>query len=135
MKMNLQKPEHQKLISDIVSLVESTKTNIISYANSSLTLLFWNIGNRILTQTLENKRADYGKQIVVTLSRELVEKFGSNYEEKNLRRMIQFAQEFPDLEKVVALSRHLSWSHFLVLIPIKQADSREFYAKNTAKNT
>ena len=68
---------------------------------------------------LQNSRAEYGKQIIVTLSRELVERFGKNYEEKNLRRMIQFAKQFPDAEKVVTLSRHLSWSHFLALIPLK----------------
>ena len=82
--MTLQKSEYQKLLSELIVLVEKTKSNVVSYANSSLTVLFWHIGNRILTQTLENKRADYGKQIVVTLSRELVERFGKNYEEKNL---------------------------------------------------
>jgi len=73
-----------------------------------LTILFWHVGSRILSKTLQNKRADYGKQIVVTLSRELVEKYGNNFEEKNLRRMIQFAEQYSELEKVVTLSRHLS---------------------------
>lgn len=73
-----------------------------------MTILFWHVGSRILSKTLQNKRADYGKQIVVTLSRELVEKYGNNFEEKNLRRMIQFAEQYSELEKVVTLSRHLS---------------------------
>jgi predicted nuclease of restriction endonuclease-like (RecB) superfamily len=55
-------------------------------------------------------------------------KYGKNYEEKNLRRMIQFSEKFPDFENVVTLSRHLSWSHFLVLIPIKKQEARQFYA-------
>jgi len=75
------------------------------------------------------KRADYGKQIVVTVSRELVVKFGKNYEEKNLRRMIQFAERYPDVKNVVTLSRHLSWSHFLILIPLKDQNARDFYGK------
>lgn len=127
--MVLQKSEYQELLSDIVSLVEQTKQNVVSYANSSVTLLFWHIGNKISTQTLQNKRADYGKQIVVTLSRELVERFGRNFEDKNLRRMIQFAEIFTDLEIVVTLSRQLSWSHFLALIPIKNEEARVFYGK------
>jgi len=110
--MNLQKFEYQELLSDLISLIEKTKLNVVSYANSSLTILFWHVGNRVLTQTLQNKRADYGKQIVVTLSRELVERFGNNYEDRNLRRMIQFAEQYSDLEKVVTLSRVLSWSLF-----------------------
>jgi hypothetical protein len=105
--MTIQKSEYQDLLSEIISLVENTKVQVISHINSSLTILFWHIGNRILTQILGNQRADYGKQIVVTLSRELVDKFGKNYEEKNLRRMIQFAEKFPVLENVVTLSRQL----------------------------
>jgi len=133
--MTLQKSEYQELLSDLITLIEKTKSNVISYANSSLTILFWHVGNRVLTQTLQNKRADYGKQIVVTLSRELVEKFGPNYEERNLRRMIQFAEQYSDLEKVVTLSRVLSWSHFLTLIPIKDVVARDFYGKVSAESS
>ncbi len=92
-----------------------------------MTVLFWHVGKRILNHNLQNKRGEYGKQIVVTVSRELVEKFGKNYEEKNLRRMIQFANKYSDFENVVTLSRHLSWSHFLVLIPLEDKHSRDFY--------
>ncbi len=97
--------------------------------NSTLTMLFWQIGNRINKNILNNKRADYGKQIVVTLSRELVEKYGRNFEEKNLRRMIQFAEQFKEQEIVVTLSRQLSWSHFLVLLPLKNTEAKLFYAQ------
>lgn len=97
-------------------------------------MLFWHVGNRILTHNLQNKRAEYGKKNVVTVSRELVEKFGNNYEEKNLWRMIQFAEKYPDTEKVAALSRHLSWSHFLVLIPLKDQNARDFYGNFACKN-
>lgn len=130
--MVVQKPECQELLSDLIALVENTKQNVISYANSSLSILFWHIGNRILSEILQNKRADYGKQIVVTLSRQLTEKFGRTYEVKNLRRMIQFAEEFPNIENVVTLSRHLSWSHFLALIPLKNAEAMNFYGKMAA---
>ena len=109
-------------------------THVVSHANSSLTVLFWHIGKRILTHVLQNKRAEYGKQIVVMVSRNLVAKFGRNYEEKNLRRMIQFAEKYSDLENVVTLSRYLSWSHFLVLIPLKNQKVRDFYGKLTYEN-
>jgi predicted nuclease of restriction endonuclease-like (RecB) superfamily len=125
--MSIEKFEYQDLLSELVLLIEKTKSQLISHVNSSLTVLFWHVGNRILTDNLQNKRAEYGKQIVVTVSRELVERFGKNYEEKNLRRMIQFAEKYPDIENVVTLSRHLSWSHFLALFPIKEQKARDFY--------
>ena len=71
----------------------------------------------------ENKRAEYGKQIVVTLSRQLVEQYGNNYEEKNLRRMLQFNDILDNYEIVVTLSRQLTWSHFLALFPIKKKEA------------
>jgi len=126
--------ENNRIINDIVSIIERTKHQIVVQANSSLTLMFWQIGERIRKEILQNKRALYGKKIVVTLSRELVSRFGKNFEEKNLRRMIQFAERFPEFEKVVTLSRHLSWSHFLAIIPLKTEAERDFYSKLVCEN-
>jgi hypothetical protein len=58
-----------------------------------------------------------------------VEKYGRNFEEKNLRRMIQFAEQFKEEEIVVTLSRQLSWSHFLMLLPLKNTEAKLFYAQ------
>lgn len=106
--MPIKGKDYLELLDELVDLIEKTKVQVVSYTNSSLTVLFWHIGNKILTHILQNKRAEYGRQIVVTVSRDLMTKFGKNYEEKNLRRMIQFAEKYPDIENVVTLSRHLS---------------------------
>lgn len=133
--MPIEKKEYKDLLAELVALVENTKYQVVSQANSSLTVLFWHIGKRILSQNLHNERAEYGKQIVVTASRELVKRFGRNYEEKNLRRMIQFAKQFPEIENVVTLSRHLTWSHFIALIPLKNESARDFYGKLAFENS
>lgn len=125
--MSIEKTEYQDLLNELVDLIENTKKQVVSRANSAVTILFWHVGKRIRNHNLKNKRGEYGKQIVVTVSRELVERFGNNYEEKNLRRMIQFAEKYTDIENVVTLSRHLSWSHFIALIPIKDQNARDFY--------
>ncbi len=117
------------LFNELSRLIEESQRQFVSVANSTLTILFWQIGHRINENILQNKRADYGKKIVVTLSRQLEAKYGSNFEEKNLRRMLQFNTEFPDWEIVVTLSRQLSWSHFLALIPIKNKATKLFYAE------
>ncbi|WP_073487766.1 PDDEXK nuclease domain-containing protein [Flavobacterium sp. CF108] len=123
------------LLKELSLLIEQSQHLLAAQANSTLTMLFWNIGNRINNKTLQNKRADYGKQIVVTVSRELTVKFGRNFEEKNLRRMMQFAQQFSDQEIVVTLSRQLSWSHFLSLLPLKNFEAKLFYAQKAASQT
>ena len=116
------------LFNDLSQLIEKSKEFVIVHANSTLTMLFWNIGKRINENILQNKRADYGKRIVPTLSQELTDKYGKNFELRNLRRMMQFSEQFPDEQIVVPLARQLSWSHLQILIPIKDEKERLFYA-------
>jgi hypothetical protein len=70
-----------------------------------------------------------GERIVSALMRQLESEYGRGFAEKNLRRMMQFATVFPEEQIVVSLSRQLSWTHFLALIPLKAPLQREFYAE------
>lgn len=117
------------LIGDIRALIEETRSAVAVTVNAGLTMLYWRIGKRILDNILENERAGYGEEIVATLSRQLSAEYGNGFAEKNLRRMIQFAEVFPGEQIVVTLSRQLSWSHFLALIPLRKPLQREFYAE------
>lgn len=122
------------LLNDLAQLIEQSKQHVALQVNSVLTILFWKIGNRINQDILENKRAEYGKQIVPTLSAQLENKYGRNFTEKNIRRMLRFAEQFTDFEIVVTLSRQLSWSHFVELFPLKSMEAKLFYAQTTAEN-
>ena len=118
------------LVIELSFLIEESKQQVAKVANSTLTLLFWHVGKRIQEEVLKNERAEYGKQIVTTVSLQLAEKYGRNFEEKNVRRMMQFSHEFSDFEIVVPLARQLSWSHFLILIPLKSKEAKLYYAQN-----
>ena len=120
------------LLYELSQLIEQSRQQLISHANSTLTMLFWYVGKRINENILQNKRADYGKQIVSTVSTQLENKYGRNFTEKNVRRMLQFAEQFSDIEIVVPLARQLSWSHFLILIPLKSQEAKIFYAQKAA---
>lgn len=117
------------LLSELRGLIEQARTHVARTANATLTMLYWRIGHRIRVDVLKNERAEYGEQIVSTLSAQLVADYGQGFAEKNLRRMIQFAEVFPDEQIVVSLIRQLTWTHFLALIPLKQPLEREFYAE------
>lgn len=129
----IQNPDNN-LLTELSQLIEQSQQQVVAQANSTLTLLFWHIGNRINIEILQNKRADYGKRIVSTLSTELKERYGRNFELGNLRRMIQFAEQFPDISIVGPLARQLSWSHFTILIPIKNQEAKLFYANLAAES-
>lgn len=117
------------LLGDIKALIEEGRRQAATAVNMGLTLLYWRIGQRIHAEILQGERAAYGEQIVATLSRQLVAEYGRGYTDKNLRRMIQFAQAFPDENIVAALWRHLSWSHFRELLPLNKPFQRDFYAE------
>lgn len=67
----MNKITNNSLFEQIKNLIEQTKNNVAVAANSSLTMMYWEIGNKINQDILKNKRAEYGKEIVVTLSRQL----------------------------------------------------------------
>jgi len=127
------KNSEQELLNKLSELVEFSQNKIASQANSTLTLLFWQIGKHINDFVLDNKRAEYGKQIMSTVSTHLTEKYGSNFELRNLRRMRQFAEQFWDAEIVSTLTTQLSWSHFVELLPLKNTEVKLFYANKIAE--
>jgi predicted nuclease of restriction endonuclease-like (RecB) superfamily len=117
------------LLQDIRRLIDDTRTAVATTINTGLTLLYWQIGRRINADILEGERAPYGERIVVHLAEQLTLEYGQSFAEKNLRRMVQFANVYPDEQIVVSLIRHLSWTHFLALLPLKDALQRDFYAE------
>jgi hypothetical protein len=96
------------------TLIDSARESIASYANATLTLTYWEIGSIIDSEVLGAGRAEYGAQILVTLSQELTGRFGRGFDEPNLNRMVKFARLFPEREIVVTLSHKLSWLHHRV---------------------
>lgn len=126
-------PIQHKLFAELEDLIEQSKKQVVSQVNSILTLTYWQIGKKINTHILQNKRAEYGKQIITTLSSHLIKKYGNSFSSRNIRRMMQFVDIFPDLEIVATLSTQLSWSHFLVLLPIKNKETKMFYAQKASE--
>jgi predicted nuclease of restriction endonuclease-like (RecB) superfamily len=125
----------QPLYQELSVLVEGGKQKIATRINSGMILTFWQVGKKINEHILNNKRADYSKQIVSTASTQLEKQFGRNFTLRNVRRMIQFANQFEDLETVFELSQRLSWSHFIELLPLKNQIMRSFYAKHIAEES
>ena len=117
------------LLGDLRILVQSARQRIATAAYSTQTLLCWHVGRRLASEHLQGGRAAYGKQILVTVSRELTAEYGRGFSYAEIARMIQFAQAFPEEAIVVTLSQQLSWSHFHALLPIKDPLARDFYAE------
>jgi hypothetical protein len=118
----------QGLFEDIRTLVVSAKTNVLAQANYQMTLLYWHIGKRIEQDIIQSERAEYGKTIIRNLAKQLSAEFGRGFSSDLLYRMVQFYECFPDADIVVTVSRQLSWSHILALLPLDSHEKRQFYA-------
>ena len=123
--------ENKNLVVELKSLIASTKEQVAVSVNSSLTLMYWQIGYKINEDILKNSRAEYGKEILQTVSAKLTEEFGQGYSYSSLTRMMKFAQYFT-FENIATLSQQLSWSHFKELLPMEDNLKIEFYAQLSA---
>ena len=118
-----------RLLGDIRLLIESARERVAKAVNAGLVILYWRVGQRIRTEILHGKRAEYGKAIVSTLWRQLEKEYGSGFSRKALFHMIRFAEVFKDARIVASLMRQLSWSHFREIIYMEDPLKRDFYAE------
>lgn len=117
------------LLADLRGLIESARQRIATVANASTTILCWNVGRRLLRESLQDGRGAYGRRILATVSQELSAEFGVGFSYAALTRMVRFAEWMTDERIVSTLSTQLSWSHFIELLPIKDPLARDFYAE------
>lgn len=121
--------ESDALVREIRRMIEEARSTVAMTVNSGMTMLYWQIGRRMQQEILQGKRAEYGEQIVSTVSRQLEIEYGPGFSAKNLRHMIRFAEVFPDETIASTLWRQLSWSHFKEFIYQKDDLQRDFYAE------
>jgi len=127
-RMLTTRTESEELYQKISGLIASRKTAVTKAFNTAMIFLYWEIGETICRDVLDNAKADYGKSIVEEVSEKLAENYGKGFNRASVFRMIQFYQRFPDKEKVATLSQQLTWSHFVELLPIEDELKRDFYA-------
>lgn len=70
-KIKILNDSEQQLFAELVELIDTSQKQVAINVNSGLIIIFWQVGKKINNFILDNKRAEYGKQIVVTLSRQL----------------------------------------------------------------
>ena len=121
------------LLHDLTAIIDRGRQLAAKQVNSALILVYWQVGRRINEDVLEHKRAEYGKQVIPSLSEQLTERYGKSFQLRNLRRMMQFAEVFVDFEIVSTLSTQLSWSHIIELLPLTSDEARQFYAKKISE--
>ena len=120
------------VVQEIRTVLETARGNVARQVNSELLGTYWNIGRIICEyeQTLPD-RADYGKQTLKALAKELTNAFGKGFSRSNLQNMRLLYLAY---EKCQTLSGKLSWSHYCELLSISDPDKRSFYEKEAVNS-
>ncbi len=117
------------LLTEVRGLILAAREGAARTLNAGLTLLYWEIGTRIRKDVLKEKRADYGKEILQSLSAKLTTEFGRGFSQRNLANMIRFAEVFPERDILQSLIAKLGWTHFQHIIYLDDELKRDFYAE------
>ena len=122
-------------ISEIKKILKNARQKAYTAVNSAMVEAYWEIGRRIVEEEQNGKeRAEYGKEILQNLSKELTEEFGKGYSYRTLREIRQFYLMFSDFEKWRTVSAKLTWSHFQKVLRVSDEKARIFYLTEAAEN-
>lgn len=134
-------------IGRVVELLANARQSVVRTVNQTMVYTYFEIG-RIIVEQEQNgmERADYGKQILKELSKRLTQEFGKGFSVENLDRMRYFYKTYASeisstvLTNSETISRKsetgfvLSWSHYLKLMRIPNAEERSFYEIEAANS-
>lgn len=127
--MENQLTPNNSMVLEIRELLENARKNVAQQVNTQLLTTYWNIGRIIVEHEQQNQiRADYGKQTLRELSKELTREFGKGFSRSNLQNMRAFYLAY---EKCQTVSGKLSWSHYCELLSITDENKRSFYEKES----
>ena len=122
-------------INEIKTILKNARQKAYTAVNSAMVEAYWKIGRRIVEEEQNGKeRAEYGKEILQNLSKELTEEFGKGYSYRTLREIRQFYLMFSDFEKWRTVSAKLTWSHFQKVLRVSDEKARIFYLTEAAEN-
>ena len=109
----------------------NAQQRVYNAVNAAMVQAYWEIGEQIYKACGENDRAEYGKNLLQYLSEQLTKEFGKGFSVQNLRRMRQFYLAYPIRSTVLS---ELSWSHYLHILKIEDAEKRQFYTEECVKS-
>lgn len=142
-----------ELIQRIREIWESSRQQAIRSVNSAHVCANWLIGKQIIqAEQGGEQRAEYGKALIVSISKTLTEEYGSGFSVSALKYMRLFFQTYPLLLtkshalrdpldklnqsewKTGLLHPHLSWTHYRTLLKVERQTARDFYEIETIRS-
>lgn len=125
--------ELEDFYSSIQAIIAQARQNAYSAVNFAMVEAYWQIGKRIVEQEQQGQvRAGYGEYLITSLSKILSVDFGKGFSYANLWNFRQFYLTFPDSEKLYALRRELTWTHYRLIMRVDKPAARDYYIREAA---
>ncbi|MBP5469172.1 MAG: DUF1016 family protein [Candidatus Riflebacteria bacterium] len=126
------------ILSDVCYIIDSTQKIAFNAINLALIQRNWYLGKRIAEEELKGKdRAEYGIEIIKSLSKSLTDIYGKGFNVRQLYYCESFYKTFPEILHTVCAKSYplLSWSHYRILLQVKDSTARDWYAKEAHRET
>ena len=128
----VKKTDVNAVFETIKQILDDARANAYRAVNFSMVQAYWNIGRVIVEEEHKGKpRAEYGKRLIIELSKKLTKVFGKGFDKRNLWYMQDFYLTF---QKVNALRSELTWTHYRLLLKVENVEARNFYMLEAVDN-
>ena len=125
----------QTFINDVRTIIEQGRKAAYAAAGQEAIATFWKVGRRIVEEEQRGKaRAEYGKQLIPMLAKELTIEYGSGYGKRNLAYYRQFYLTFPKWDILHDLVQNLTWTHVRRMLSVSNPEARIWYMRAAAEN-
>ncbi|MBZ4042954.1 PDDEXK nuclease domain-containing protein [Flavobacterium hibisci] len=146
------------IFQQVVELLQNARQQVLRAVNSTMTITYFEIGRIIVEEEQNGKnRAEYGKQLLKSLSQRLTKEFGKGFSVDVLERIRKFHLIYsksatlsqileiensetvlrksgnPENQKLLYSFFTLSWSHYSFLMRIDDEKERRFYEIESEK--
>jgi len=123
---------------DACNIIETAQK--VAYSAVDLTLVHrnWLLGKRIADEELNGEsRAEYGTEVIKKLSKDLNAQYGRGYTKTNLYNFYSFYKMYPEIfhSESGKSNVKLSWTHYRVLLQVKDEIAREWYENEALMET
>lgn len=126
------------IFNDVQNIIEISQKEAYRSVNTILSQRNWLIGYRIAEEELAGEeRAEYGVEIIKSLSKDLTQKYGKGYDRSNLYHCLRFYKAFPQIVDTLCRQSNikLSWSHYRTLLQVHDETARKWYEKEAYEQT
>lgn len=120
-----EKLKNKVLFSQVVELLQNARTQVLRTVNSTMVYTYFEIGRMIVEEEQNgNNRAEYGKQLLKGLSKELTTEFGKGFSVENLERIRKFYTIYANSLTVSTISENVKSQSLSTELQIRESEFR-----------